>query len=96
MSFSRRKFETGELVKLTESFQEERKLDSNVLKCKIGIILSFKKSFIISICVSGFRDKPTFLLKLLICLIVSPKFSVASGWIVIMSAPASAKFFIYL
>ena len=39
MSFSRRKFETGELVKLTESFQEERKLDSNVLKCKIGIIL---------------------------------------------------------
>ena len=39
MSFSRRKFETGELVKLTESFQEERKLDSTVLKCNIGIIL---------------------------------------------------------
>ena len=39
MSFSRRKFKTGQLVKLTESFQEERKLDSNVLKCKIGIIL---------------------------------------------------------
>jgi hypothetical protein len=39
MRFSRRKFKIGELVKLTDSFQQERKKDSNILKCKIGIIL---------------------------------------------------------
>ena len=39
MPFSRRKFKVGELVRLTESFQEERKKDSNILKCKIGIVL---------------------------------------------------------
>ena len=39
MHFSRKKFNTGELVRLTDSFQQERKSDSNILKCKIGIIL---------------------------------------------------------
>ena len=39
MSFSRRKFKISELVRLTDSFQQERKKDSNILKCKIGIIL---------------------------------------------------------
>jgi hypothetical protein len=39
MPFSRKKFKTGDLVRLTDSFQEERKSDSNIVKCKIGIIL---------------------------------------------------------
>ena len=39
MNFSRRKFKISELVRLTDSFQQERKKDSNILKCKIGIIL---------------------------------------------------------
>ena len=39
MPFSSKKFKTGELVKLTASFQEERKSDNNVSRCRIGIVL---------------------------------------------------------
>ena len=42
-----------------------------------------------SILVSGLRETPTFLFKLLIFKIDFSKSSVASGWIVIISAPAS-------
>jgi len=40
MSFSSTKFKTGELVKLTAFFQEERKSDSDINKCRIGIVLA--------------------------------------------------------
>ena len=39
MAFSRNKFKIGELVKLTDLFQQERKSDNDVQKCKIGLVL---------------------------------------------------------
>ena len=41
MPFSRKKFKTGELVKLTDSFQKERRADTDVQKCKIGVVLGY-------------------------------------------------------
>ena len=62
-----------------------------------NLFLLFMVSFsIMFISVFVFREIPTFFLKLLICLIDFAKLSVASGCIVIISAPASAKSFIYL
>ena len=56
----------------------------------------FKTNKTLSTEVSGFKDIPTFLLYDLIFLIELIRFLVASGCIVMMSAPASAKFLMKL
>ena len=63
---------------------------------KIFLPMHFKTGKTFSTGVSGFNDTPAFLFKDLIFFIELAKSFVASGCIVIMSAPASAKFFIYL
>ena len=54
--------------------------------------IKFKTGITLSTEVSGFKDIPTFLLNDFIFFIELNKSSVASGCIVIISAPASAKF----